>query len=111
MNVETKNNYAIVKNINPGLDLKAIDYAIFDFLNLFETGTIIVGGDFGCTCEEIDIKKLAYLIKKYDRDGVKFLLSGSVGKSLKEIINLEFVDINNYAVEENTLVIYRSKLC
>lgn len=111
MNVETKNNYAIVKNINPGLDLKAIDYAIFDFLNLFETGTIIVGGDFGCTCEEIDIKKLADLIKKYDRDGVKFLLSGSVGKSLKEIINLEFVDINNYAVEENTLVIYRSKLC
>ncbi|MBM7409915.1 coenzyme F430 synthase [Methanococcus maripaludis] len=111
MNVETKNNYAIVKNINPGLDLKAIDYAIFDFLNLFETGTIIVGGDFGCTCEEIDIKKLADLIKKYDRDGVKFLLSGSVGKNLKEIINLEFVDINNYAVEENTLVIYRSKLC
>ncbi|MBA2859027.1 UDP-N-acetylmuramyl pentapeptide synthase [Methanococcus maripaludis] len=111
MNVETKNNYAIVKNINPGLDLKAIDYAIFDFLNLFETGTIIVGGDLGCTCEEIDIKKLADLIKKYDRDGVKFLLSGSVGKNLKEIINLEFVDINNYAVEENTLVIYRSNLC
>ncbi|CAF29729.1 coenzyme F430 synthase [Methanococcus maripaludis] len=111
MNVETKNNYAIVKNINPGLDLKAIDYAIFDFLNLFETGTIIVGGDLGCTCEEINIKKLADLIKKYDRDGVKFLLSGSVGKSLKEIINLEFVDINNYAVEENTLVIYRSNLC
>ncbi|BAP62290.1 coenzyme F430 synthase [Methanococcus maripaludis] len=111
MNVEKKNNYAIVKNINPGLDLKAIDYAIFDFLNLFETGTIIIGGDLGCTCEEIDIKKLADLIKKYDRDGVKFLLSGSVGKNLKEIINLEFVDINNYAVEENTLVIYRSKLC
>ncbi|MBA2845965.1 UDP-N-acetylmuramyl pentapeptide synthase [Methanococcus maripaludis] len=111
MNVETKNNYAIVKNINPGLDLKAIDYAIFDFLNLFETGTIIVGGDLGCTCEEINIKKLADLIKKYDRDGVKFLLSGSVGKNLKEIINLEFVDINNYAVEENTLVIYRSNLC
>ncbi|WP_459201711.1 coenzyme F430 synthase [Methanococcus sp. CF] len=111
MNVEKKNGYTIVKNINPGLDLKAINCAITDFLSLFETGTIIIGGDFGCTCEEINIKKLADLINRYTKKGAKILLSGDVGKKLKEHVDLEEMDFKTYEFKDNTLVIYRSKLC
>ena len=100
-----------MKNINPGLDLKAIYYAISDFLSLFDNGTLIIGGDFGCTCEEINIEKLAELINPYIKKGVKIELAGDVGKSLKKLVNLEIVDIKNYEFKNDTLVIYRSKLC
>lgn len=86
MNVEKKEEYTIVKNINPGLDLKAIDYAISDFLSLFENGMVIVGGDFGCTCEEINIEKLAELINQYLKKGVKITIAGDVGIYLKNML-------------------------
>ncbi|ABO35799.1 Mur ligase, middle domain protein [Methanococcus maripaludis C5] len=111
MNVEKKGNYTIVKNINPGLDLKAIDYAVSDFLIVFDNGTVVIGGDFGCTCEEINIEKLADLINQYIKKGVKIELSGDVGKNLKKLVNLESVTIKNYEFKNDTLVIYRSNLC
>jgi len=110
MEVEKNGKYVIVKNINPGLDLKAINYAIDDFLSIFKIGTVIIGGDLGCTCEEIDVTALYELLLKYDTKSVNFLLSGDLGQSLKEFIDFPIVERKNYEFKDNTLVIYRSKI-
>ena len=71
MEVEKNGDSVIVKNINPGLDLKAIKYAIDDFLSIFKTGTVIIGGDFGCTCEGINVTALYELLLNYDTKSVR----------------------------------------
>ncbi|EHP87088.1 coenzyme F430 synthase [Methanotorris formicicus] len=107
MSVEKIKNRYIVKNINPGLDVKAIDYAIKDFLEVFG-GVVVIGGDFGITCEEIDVKKLAKVLEKYDAN---FIFVGDVGKELKKILKNPFydeIDLNN--LNGNVLAIIRTSL-
>ncbi|WP_292459507.1 coenzyme F430 synthase [Methanothermococcus sp.] len=109
MNISKINNHYIIENINPGLDVKSIDYAINNFADVFN-GVVIVGGDFGCTCEEIDVKKLLNVIEKYKSKNIKFILAGALGKELKKYVNYPHIDSYNpkpTKYDKNTLIIYR----
>ncbi|ABR55075.1 Mur ligase middle domain protein [Methanococcus vannielii SB] len=110
MEVLKTGNFVTVKNMNPGLDLKAIKYAIDDFLKVFETGILVIGGDFGCTCEEIDLIKLRELIMSYDAKKLNVLLSGDIGYELKKYLDSTIIDINKKVFNDNSLIIYRSKI-
>jgi len=109
MNIISENP-VIVENINPGLNVKSIDYAIRDFKSVFNRGIVVIGGDFGCTCEEIDGKKLGDVLNKYRRC-FKYILVGSLGRELKKYIDGEYLenveDIYKMDLSENMLVIYR----
>jgi len=114
MNIKRINNNYLIENINPGLDVKSIGYAINDFTDVFDNGIVIVGGDFGCTCEEIDVKKLLKVIEKYKSNkNIKFILAGALGKELEKYVNypyMEHKDIKSVEYDENILIIYRKSI-
>jgi len=114
MNIKKINNNYLIENINPGLDVKSIDYAIKDFIDVFDSGIIIVGGDFGCTCEEIDVKKLLKVIEKYkSKKNIKFILAGVLGKELKKYVNYPYTNeynIKSVGYDESILIIYRKSI-
>ena len=113
--IKKENNSYLIENINPGLNVKSIDNTINDFINVFdnENGYILIGGDFGCTCEEINIEKLSKVIKKYNsKKNIKFILSGDIGKELKKYFDFEYIDNIDYSkYSGNLLKIYRKKIC
>jgi UDP-N-acetylmuramyl pentapeptide synthase len=53
----------IIEEINPGINIKAIENAIKMSMEL-ESPAIILGGQYGITCEEIDELKAAELLEK-----------------------------------------------
>ncbi len=116
MNIRKINNQYIIENINPGLDVKSIDYAINDFMDIFDSGIVIVGGDFGCTCEEIDVKKLSNVINKNKNKNVEFIFAGELGKELKKYFDYTYIDyeyikdIKDKYDDENVLIIYRKSI-
>ncbi|ACV24203.1 coenzyme F430 synthase [Methanocaldococcus fervens] len=97
----------LVKNINPGLDIKAIYYAIKDFLEVFD-GDIYIGGDFGVVCEEIDVKKLADILKKFN---CKYIFVGEIGRELLNYLDGIYIKkFDENKIKNNSLVILREKL-
>lgn len=112
MNIRS-HNPIVIENINPGLDVRSIDYAIRDFKSIFNEGVVVIGGDFGCTCEEIDTKKLGNILSNY-RNYFKFILVGPLGRELREYINGEYLenleDIYRRSPSENMLIIYRKSI-
>lgn len=103
----------VIEEINPGINTKAIEYSI-DMVPNPEEYCIIIGGDYGVTCEEIDEKKVAKLLE--DRHELNMILVGDVGKSInKQLIKpLNFIktpeNAINFAINSNlnVLFIYRS---
>lgn len=112
MNIRS-HNPIVIENINPGLDVRSIDYAIRDFKSIFNEGVVVIGGDFGCTCEEIDTKKLGNILSNY-RNYFKFILVGPLGRELREYINGEYLenleDIYRKSPSKNMLIIYRKSI-
>ncbi|GBF36406.1 coenzyme F430 synthase [Methanofervidicoccus abyssi] len=112
MNIRSYNPI-IVENINPGLDVKSIDYAIRDFKSVFNRGVVVIGGDFGCTCEEINEKKLGDVLSKYKKY-FKFILVGPLGKELKKFVDGEYLgnleSVYKKCPLENMLIIYRKSM-
>ncbi|AXI25868.1 coenzyme F430 synthase [Methanofervidicoccus sp. A16] len=112
MNIRS-HNPIVIENINPGLDVRSIDYAIRDFKSIFNEGVVVIGGDFGCTCEEIDTKKLGNILSNY-RNYFKFILVGPLGRELREYINGEYLenleDIYRRSPSDNMLIIYRKSI-
>ena len=112
MNV-ISHNPIIIENINPGLDVKAMNHAINDFKEILNRGIIIIGGDFGCTCEEIDIEKLIDVVRKYNKY-FKFIFTGPLGRELRKCIEGIYLDrLDNFYKKypsENTLILYRKSI-
>ncbi|ENN95815.1 Mur ligase middle domain protein [Methanocaldococcus villosus KIN24-T80] len=104
MEIENVGKHVVIKNINPGLDVKAIKYAINDFLEVFG-GDIYIGGDFGVVCEEIDIKKLCNILKSFK---VKYFFIGDIGKELNKYLEGEFKD--KIEIKDDTLIILRTRI-
>nr|WP_209732968.1 coenzyme F430 synthase [Methanococcus voltae] len=92
----------ILKNTNPGLNIKSISNSIVDFIETFENPIICIGGDFGCTCEEINAEKLFEQIlklfdninsskkfeateKRFQNNPINIYLSGELGNELFNI--------------------------
>ncbi|ADC69177.1 Mur ligase middle domain protein [Methanocaldococcus sp. FS406-22] len=107
MEIKEIDGKVLVKNINPGLDVKAISYAIKDFLEVFG-GDIYIGGDFGVVCEEIDVKKLAEILKNFN---CQYIFVGEIGRELLNYLNGEYIDrFNENKIKKNSLVILREKI-
>ena len=78
-----------------------------------ENYSIIIGGDYGITCEEIDEKKVSALLDSYDLD---LTLTGDVGLNIfnkmdkKQNYTKNYQDAINKNIEKgkNILFIYRS---
>ncbi len=61
--IKKRNEITIIEEINPGINIKAIENAINMSMEL-EKAAIILGGQYGITCEEIDEIKTAELLEK-----------------------------------------------
>ena len=109
-NIEKVKDKIIIKEINPGINTKAIEYSL-DMIENPEDYDIVLGGDYGITCEEINEESVIELMNQ--RDNLNFVLTGELGKSIweKNDGKFEFVEDYKEAVEtsdKNILFIYRS---
>lgn len=77
------NDSIIVEEINPGLNTTSIKESITNIRRLDDNIIIILGGDYGITCEEIDEKKLLNYLKNVDET---IIFTGSLGKNLYDNI-------------------------
>ena len=121
--LKMKDNFLIIEEINPGINTKAIESSIKMIKNL-EDYTIILGGKYGVTCEEIDENKVAILLDEFiDRYNVKkeekvfdLILAEDLGNSISKLMKnkVEYIKdpivAQNLAISngKNVLFIYRS---
>ena len=110
------NEFRIIEEINPGINVKAIESSINMIKDLNEY-YIIIGGRFGITCEEINEKDLATLLNKYiNEKNINLILVDELGFEVKKKIRKDVVHMNDpikaqkIAIEnkKNVLFIYRS---
>ena len=60
---------------------------ICDDESLYKDYLLIIGGDYGITCEEIDENSLSTYLNTLNHD---IILTGDVGKSLSKKIDINF---------------------
>ena len=102
----------IIEEINPGINTEAIKKSIEMIDNLKEY-YVVVGGDYGITCEEIDEEKVSSYLDTLTCD---IILTGDVGKSIflkmtnKPDYIKDYPDCYELAIKnnKNLLFIYRS---
>lgn len=105
----------VLEDINPGLNTTSIKKCISNLKRYSTNYVLIIGGDYGITCEEIDEKKLASYISKIN---VPIILCGDVGINLSKQLKLNHISFNNiekafnYCLDSNydiIQIIYRSE--
>lgn len=111
------NNKIVVEDINPGLNTTSIKKCIDNLSKFSDEFVVVIGGDYGITCEEIDEEKLSNYLSTIDKKGI--ILCGSLGESLLEKLNddiLYFKELGeaidfciNKSNEKIVQVIYRSE--
>jgi UDP-N-acetylmuramyl pentapeptide synthase len=102
----------IIEEINPGINTDAIKKSIGMIDNL-DDYYIVIGGDYGITCEEIDETKLSSYLNTLD---CEIILTGDLGLSISKKMSKKTTFIENYQEcynlaitnEKNLLFIYRS---
>lgn len=108
----------VLEDINAGLNMTSIKQCVNNIKRYSDNFALIIGGDYGITCEEIDEQKLLRYIKKLDLDEI--VLTSSVGKSLYDELDNHtkfkyfktLKDAFNHVKSQNKdfiQVIYRSK--
>ena len=105
-------NSIIIEEINPGINTEAIKKSIEMIANL-DDYYVVVGGDYGITCEEIDEDKVSEYLNTLE---CNIILTGAVGKSILEKMHEKVQFIEDYAdcydyvinKNKNLLFIYRS---
>ncbi|MDO8870618.1 MAG: coenzyme F430 synthase [Methanobacteriaceae archaeon] len=118
----------IIEEINPGINITAIEHAINMTMEL-KNPAIILGGQYGITCEEIDEIKAAELLEKifYNKNNntsnsipekkISLILTNELGLGIKENMNYNpyhFFDPQEavqFAIDngrKNIVFIYRS---
>lgn len=111
-NKKTVENSIIIEEINPGINTMAIRESI-NMIDELDDYYVVVGGDYGITCEEIDEMKVS---KYLDTLECNIILTGDVGRSICEKMSTHAEYIKNYADcydlairnNKNLLFIYRS---
>ncbi|AWX33189.1 coenzyme F430 synthase [Methanosphaera sp. BMS] len=107
----------IIEEINPGLNTTSIKKSIENIKRLDENFIIVLGGDYGITCEEIDETKLVNYLKTLPN---KIVLTGNLGRNIHGKLNksnITYIPTLNKAINEmiklenNEIieVIYRSE--
>ena len=105
-------NSIIIEEINPGINTEAIRKSI-EMIGNLDDYYVVVGGDYGITCEEIDEDKVSEFLATLD---CSIILTGDVGKSILEKMPERVPFIENYrdcydyviGKNRNLLFIYRS---
>lgn len=104
-NIEGRNSYKyindklIIEDINPGLNTTSIKKCVDNITKYSEDYLLIIGGDYGITCEEIDEEKLYEYLKNIKPKQIIF--TGKLGYNLKNKLNKSYTYFNklNEAVE------------
>lgn len=78
----------IFEDVNPGLNTTSIRNCIDSIKKYSDNYVIILGGDYGITCEEIDEDKLIQYIKRLD--STPLILVGMLGESLNNKLNSKY---------------------
>ena len=106
----------IIEEINPGLNVTAIKKSA-DIIKDFNDSTLIFGGKYGITCEEIDEDSTVEFLNMLNNE-ISLILVDELGKNIKNKIKRKYKYMNNFnnaiekAVEMNSrmiLLIYRSR--
>jgi len=104
----------IIEEINPGINSEAIKYTL-KMVENFEDPFIILGGDYGVTCEEIDEDKITSILEGFKG---KVILTGELGKNIQKKTKKKIPYIKNrekalqYALSTKNkyiIFIYRSE--
>ena len=111
------NDKLVVEEINPGLNSTSIKESVENISRYSNSLIIILGGDYGITCEEIDEEKLKGFIKSVKPNNIIF--TGELGFNLYNSLNdnkYNFMEDVNEALKyalnkdfEIIEVIYRSR--
>ncbi|MCL2116380.1 MAG: coenzyme F430 synthase [Methanobrevibacter sp.] len=110
------NGFRIIEEINPGINVKAIENSI-DMIKDLNEYCIIIGGRYGITCEEINEKELATLLNNYiNEKNINLILVDELGfgiksKMKKNVLHIyDPIEAQEIAIEKkkNVLFIYRS---
>lgn len=107
----------IIEDINPGLNTTSIKKCI-DNLKKFNTKyQLIIGGDYGITCEEINEEKLVTYLESIENKNIIF--AGKLGENLEKQVKNKYKhfstlnDAVQYVLKESEYkliqVIYRSE--
>ncbi len=105
----------IIEEINPGLNVTAIKKSV-DMIRDFKNSTLIFGGKYGITCEEIDEDSTVEFIHQIN-DEISLILVDELGKNIKNKIKRKYKYMDNFnnaiekGIEMNSpiiLLIYRS---
>ncbi len=95
------NNSIIIEEINPGINTKAIESSI-KMIDSFDDYTIILGGKYGVTCEEIDENKVANLLDNLLNDS-DYKLKNNSNKNSKKKLDLILTDDLGIEIEKKML--------
>lgn len=112
-NITKINNKIIIEEINPGINTKAIEYSL-NMIKNPEEFIVIIGGDYGITCEEIKENELCKLLNKNKE--LNLVLTGKLGENIKNNHKSKFEYVEDYRKtiksclkkDKNILFIYRS---
>lgn len=110
------NKSQIIEEINPGINVKAIESSI-NMINDLNNYYIIIGGKYGITCEEINEDDVALLLKRYmNEKNINLILTDELGLGIKNKMKNDVFYVNDpfeaqkIAIDskKNILFIYRS---
>lgn len=107
-------NTVVIEEINPGINVTAVERAI-GMVKQLPRSVVIFGGRYGVTCEEIDEEFVSLVLNEINND-TGLILTDELGASIKNRIkrDLNYIEDFHRAVEyarehyQNILLIYRS---
>ena len=109
-------NNLVIEDINPGLNTSSIRKCIDNVCSIDEDYVLILGGDYGITCEEIDEEKLVDYLGGLNKEDIVYC--GNLGNNImKKVGNggLFFESLDEamcFCIDENSdktiQIVYRS---
>lgn len=121
--IDGRNSYKIIRDkmviedINPGLNTTSIKKCVENLGKYSQDYQIIIGGDYGITCEEIDEEQLGNYLKNISPE--KLVFTGELGKNLEKSLKNNYLYFNrlqqamDFCIDNNEnriiQVIYRSE--
>ncbi|MBQ3420493.1 MAG: coenzyme F430 synthase [Romboutsia sp.] len=107
-------NSTIIEEINPGINVKSIKKSI-EMVEKLDNYTVVIGGKYGITCEEINEDELVEYLKNKN-DKINIILTDELGESIHNKINQDLEYYKDYnkilklliKKDKNILFIYRS---
>jgi UDP-N-acetylmuramyl pentapeptide synthase len=113
--IKEYNGIRVIEEINPGLNVSAVKEAL-SMMKDMDDVTVIFGGKYGVTCEEIDEDSVSEILDQIE-ENIHLILIDELGSNVKNILKRNFrysKDLDGaikLAAENkcaNILIIYRS---